>query len=41
MQHEAGVIVLVQENIRLKAKYTYTDDLTRNERAEIQILFGM
>ena len=41
MQHEAGVVILVQENMRLKAKYTYTDDLTQNERAEVQLLFGM
>ena len=40
-QHDFGFLVLVQENLRARIKYGYTDDGVRNERAELQFLFGM
>ena len=41
LQHDAGIAVLLQENIRATMKYSYSDDLIQNERLELQVLFGM
>ena len=41
LQHDAGIAVLLQENIRATMKYSYSDDLIQNERVELQVLFGM
>lgn len=41
LQHDVGLVTLFQENIRATLKYSYSDDLVRNERIELQVLFGM
>ena len=40
-QHDAGVVVLVLENLRLRLSYTFTDDGIDNETAGIQALLGL
>ena len=39
-KHDFGLIILVAENIRGRAKFSFTDDGVRNEFGELQFLFG-
>ena len=39
-QHDLGVVVLLLENVRGRAKVTFTDDGVDNETAEVQLLLA-
>jgi hypothetical protein len=39
-RHDIGVIVLPLENLRVRAKYTFTDDNAKNEEAELQVFLA-
>jgi hypothetical protein len=39
-RHDVGVILLPLENMRVRLKYTYTDDAVKNEEAELQVFMA-
>jgi hypothetical protein len=39
-RHDVGLILLPLENMRVRVKYTYTDDAMKNEEAELQVFMA-